>query len=115
MGDDLPINLAIKIHDISLHFICNLDFIAEPDRFREVCWALNDINKKLMFGAFYLDPEDGQITFEYGMPFLETNFSEITLAALIKMMVETVDRHDGDLQKIAKKAAKGDSENPMFA
>ena len=68
-----------------------------------------------MFGAFYLDSEDGQITFEYGVPFLETNFSEVTLAALVKMMVETVEKHDGDLQKIAEKAAKSDSENPMFA
>lgn len=115
MGDDLPINFALIIRDISMHFVCRLAFEAEPDKFKEVCWALNDINKTLIFGAFYLDSEDGEITFEWGMPFLETDFSEETIGSLIKMIVETVDKHDGDLEKIAKKVSpKSDVANPMF-
>ncbi len=113
-GDDLPIHLAIAVNEISVHFICHLDFIAEPDKFKEVCWALNEINKGLSFGSFYLDPEDGQITFMYGMVFVESNYTEDTLAGIIKMIVETVDRHDGDLEKIAKKAPSADASNPMF-
>ena len=114
MGDDLPIHIGIIVREISLHFVCPLDFVAEPDKFKEVCWALNEINKGLMFGAFYLNSEDGQISFEYGLPFVETNFSKETLASIIKLIVETVDKHDGDLEKIAKKAPVADGNNPMF-
>ncbi len=57
---------------------------------------------------------DGQITFMYGMMFIESNFTKDTMAGIIKMIVETVDRHDGDLEKIAKKAPSTDVSNPMF-
>ena len=114
MGDDLPIHFALFIREASLHFLCNLDFVAEPDKFKDVCWALNDINKKLSFGAFYLDPEDGQVTFEYGLPHLETNYSDTMIAGLIKMIVDTVDKFDGDLQKSAVKKATSGYNNPMF-
>ena len=114
MGDDLPIRILIFVREASVHFICNLYFEAEPDKFKEVCWALNEINKKLTFGAFYLDLEDGQITFEYGMIFIESNLSEGALASIIRMLIKTVDVHDGDLQKIAKKSAANNDINPMF-
>ena len=75
---------------------------------------MKNINKNLMFGAFYLNSEDGQISFEYGLPFVESNYSVETLGSIIKLIVETVDKHDGDLEKIAKKAPAADGGNPMF-
>ena len=116
MGDDLPIATMIVVREMSTQLICNLDFVAEPDRFKEVCWALNGINKTLSFGCFYLQDDEGHILFEYGLIHADSDFDESTLASVIKMVVSTVDKYDGDLQKIAKKGS-GFKEYPnsMFA
>ena len=117
MGDDLPIATMIAVQDLSTQFICNLDFIADPGNFKEVCWALNEINSTLSFGCFYLDTEEGHILFEYGLIHVDSDFEEGTLASVLKMVVSTVDKYDGDLQKIAKKSSGGykDYSNNMFA
>ena len=117
MGDDLPIATMIAVQDLSTQFICNLDFIADPGNFKEVTWALNEINSTLSFGCFYLDTEEGHILFEYGLIHVDSDFEEGTLASVLKMVVSTVDKYDGDLQKIAKKSSGGykDYSNNMFA
>jgi len=112
MGDDLPIRILIRVNEGTFHIICLLDFVAEPNKFQEVCWNLNCINKNLIFGSFVLDPEEGRITFEYAMIFAESHLSQSFIASMIKMLVDTVDRYDGDLKKIATKSAP--SSNPMF-
>jgi len=116
MGDDLPIATMIVVQEMSVQFVCNLDFVAEPDRFKEVCWALNEINRTLSFGCFHLDDEEGHILFEYGLIYVDSSFDENAIASVIKMVVGTVDKHDGDLQKIAKKSDGGFKEyQNMFA
>lgn len=105
MGDDLPIAVNILVDDMAMHFICLLDLRAEPGNFNTVAWNLNCINKKLIFGAFYLDPEDGMITFEYGFPFLEAKPSPEFLMSFVSLLVNTVDQHDGDLKQIAEKVS----------
>ena len=102
-GDDLPINMVIEVKDASLHLICPLDFVAEEIKYYDVCWNLSIINKGLDFGAFYLNPEDGRISFEYGMIFLESNMSDRFVLSLITLVLKTVDKFDGDLMKLATK------------
>jgi len=117
MGDDLPIATMIMVQEMSTQFVCNLDFIADPGNFKEVCWALNEINSTLSFGCFYLDTEEGHLLFEYGLIHVDSDFDEGTMGSVIKMVVSTVDKYDGDLQKIAKKSSGGykDYSNNMFA
>lgn len=106
MGDDLPIKILIRVADQTFHIICILDFVAESNKFQEVCWNLNCINKDLLFGSFVLDPEDGRVTFEYAMIFAESDLSQSFIASMIRMLVDTVDKYDGDLKKIAEKVQR---------
>lgn len=112
MGDDLVIGILIQVREVSFHIKCMLDFVVEEARFSEVCWNLNNINKDLSFGAFYLNSDDGSVSFEYGMVFVETKMSMEFLTVLISMLTKVVDEHDGDLMKIATRS--GSSSGPMY-
>ena len=102
MGDDLPIATHIIVSDVSLQFVCLLDLSSKPENFSKVAWDLNCINKQLAFGAFCLDQEDGMISFEYGLPYVEADYSTEFILSFIKILVSTVDKYDGDLKKIAE-------------
>ncbi len=106
MGDDLPIKMNIIVDDMVIRFVCLLDFRAASENFREVAWQLNCINKELVFGGFYLDPEDGFVMFEDAFPYKEAKVSEEFILAFSKLMGQTVDKYDGDLKKIAEKVQR---------
>lgn len=106
MGDDLPIKMNIIVDDMVIRFVCLLDFRAVPENFKEVAWQLNGINKELVFGGFYLDPEDGFVMFEDAFPYKEAKVSEEFILAFAKLMGQTVDKYDGDLKKIAEKVQR---------
>ena len=103
MGDDLPILAVIHIRDESLSFTCPLNLKANPDNYQKVIWELNKINKQLIYGAFYLDPEDGFIVYEYGFPYNEAKFTKDFFLGFLQMTVDTVDQFDGDLKQLAEK------------
>ncbi len=109
MGDDLPIAVNILVDSMTIHFICHLDLRAAPGNYNTVAWNLNCINKKLIFGAFYLDPDDGMITFEYGFPFLEAKVSPEFLISFVAHLVKIVDENDGNLKLIAETVSPIDS------
>ena len=102
MGDDLPISVAIIVSDISMHIVCLLDFRAVPEKYQDVVWNLNEINRKLSIGMFSLDPEDGYISFTYGHFF--PNYPPVPefVEALVQAIVKIVDQNDGNLKKIAE-------------
>lgn len=114
MGDDLPILMLIHISDESLSFSCPLKLKAAPDNYQKVVWELNLINKNLIYGAFYLDPEDGFIVYEYGFPYTEARFTEEFFLGFIRMIYSTVDEHDGDLKKIAETVPREEYLNMYF-
>lgn len=114
MGDDLPISMNILISDTSVRFISYLNLKSNESRYRDVCWELNKINKDLAFGSFYLDPEDGMISFEYGFLYVETDVSPEFILLFLKMFVETVDKYDGDLKKLAESVPNKKVNNTMY-
>ena len=103
MGDDLPIAAMIRVDEGSVHFSCLLDLEVPMDKYSEICWNLNEINANLKYGSFTLDSDDGKIMFNYGMVFVESNFSVDFIKALVRMVVNTVDEYDGELKKITVK------------
>lgn len=106
MGDDLPIKMNLVVNDMVIRFVCLLDFQAAPGNFKEVTWQLNAINKELVFGSFYLDPEDGFVMFEDAFPYKEAKVSEEFILAFSRLMAQTVDKYDGDLKTIAEKVER---------
>lgn len=114
MGDDLPIRLNVEVNDVTIRFISLLDFKSAPENFTKVAWELNCINKNLVFGAFYLDPDSGYVMFEYSFPYVEAKITEEFVLAFTQMVGKTVDTYDGDLKKIAEKVPRSGGSEPMF-
>lgn len=100
-GDDLPINMAISVNESHIGISCYLPFKAPEGAFKDVVWKLNEINQSLSFGAFSIDPSDGIIQFRYGYIFTDADPSRELILSIVSMIVQTVDEHDGALQKIA--------------
>ena len=115
VGDDLPISMNIVVNDVTIRFVCLLDFKAEPDNYSKVTWELNCINKNLIFGAFYLDPDDGYVMFEDAFPYKEAQVSKDFILAFTKMIGETVDKYDGNLKKVAERVPRSNNHSgPMY-
>jgi hypothetical protein len=110
-GDDMPIEIFLGVSDTILNYTCFLGFKAESSKYMEVAWSLNSINKDLTFGSFRLDPETGLLTFNYSHLYVESAPSSDLIAAIMNMVLEIVDKHDGDLKKIA---VVTENSNPMF-
>lgn len=54
MGDDLPIFLKITVQDTAISFVSLLHLKTSEERYKDVAWELNQTNKTLTFGTFYL-------------------------------------------------------------
>ncbi len=102
MGDDLPIRMVITTDNNRLAFVCLLDLVAERSAYPKVTWELNRINSGLAFGAFYMNPDDGHILFEYAFPYATSPVTDEFVATFIKLVAQVVDDHDGDLKKLAE-------------
>jgi len=114
MGDDLPILVIINIADESISFACPLNLKASPDNYQKVVWELNKINKGLLFGAFYLDPEDGFIVYEYGLLYNQTKFSKDFFLGHLHMIFSTVDEFDGKLKALAETVSREEYRSMYF-
>jgi hypothetical protein len=113
MGDDLPIRMIITTDNSRLAFVCLLDLVAEKSAFPKVTWELNRINSNLAFGAFYMNPEDGHIFFEYAFPYATSPVTDEFVATFIRLVAQVVDDHDGDLKKLAESGCSR-SHDPMI-
>lgn len=102
MGDDLPIQMNIIVGDCTIRYKCNLDITTKKENYEKVAWQLNIINMRVTFGAFYLDPDDGMISFLYNFPYAKANLDSEFILAFIKMIGDTVDTYDGELKCIAE-------------
>ena len=102
MGDDLPIRIGIYIGEETIMFRSVLDLCAQKNNYSQVLEELNRINASLVFGMFFLDTENGYIIFEYGFPYTEARLTPDFFLGFLRMIIKTVDDHDGDLKKIAE-------------
>jgi len=99
-GDDLPIAIVVKVQEGYISFSCKLAFEAYEERFQEVVWDLNEINDTLTFGSFRLNTKNGWVYFNYSMIYGDNKLDSDLIAQVIKMVITTVDAHDGNLKKI---------------
>ncbi len=111
MGDDLPILTTLTVSDRVISFRCPLQLKAAPENYDKVVNALNDINFKLLMGAFYLDKNAGFILYEYGFPYNNSKLSEGFFLAILKMVIDTVDEHDGDLKGLAESVPRSEAKS----
>ncbi len=111
MGDDLPILTTLTVSDRVISFRCPLQLKAAPENYDKVVNALNDINFKLLMGAFYLDKNAGFILYEYGFPYNNSKLSEGFFLAILKMVIDTVDDHDGDLKGLAESVPRSEAKS----
>lgn len=113
MGDDLPIRMVITTDNSRLAFVCLLDLVAEKSAYPKVTWEINRLNSALAFGAFYMNPDDGRIFFEYAFPYATSPVTEEFVLTFIKLVAQVVDDHDGDLKKLAESGCS-QARDPMI-
>ena len=103
-GDDLSIPLLIIVENNTLVFLSPLNLEAKEENYKTVTWELNNINKGIKFGKFFLDGDNGRIFYQFSFPYIEAAVSKKFFATFLQIVLETVDEHDGDLKKIAEKS-----------
>lgn len=108
-GDDLSIPLLVIVENNTLVFLSPLNLEAKQENYKTVTWELNNINKGIKFGKFYLDGDNGRILYQFSFPYVEAAVSKKFFATFLKIVLETVDEHDGDLKKIAEKTSSSAS------
>lgn len=97
----MPIALCVKAEDNFINFRGFLAFKVEKRDNVAILSKLNEINDGLLFGSFRMDVEDGYLTFNYSMICADAVPSATSIAAVISMVLETVDDYDDTLKAIA--------------
>lgn len=61
--------------------------------------ALNNINKSLLFGTFFVDPEDGELAFRVSMSVDNRSINDTMVAVMLSTSLNTVDENINDIMK----------------
>lgn len=115
-GDDLPIAVALNANDEtnSMFIFEKLMFDVPPAENTNIAVAINRINTDLPFGSFHLDTDVGSLFFKYSWIFTGQSPPEPErIAGIVKLAIDTVDEHDGDLKELMDSSWKR-SEMPIY-
>ena len=99
-GDDMEIGLLATAENGWLTISSVLGITVPEERQTEVLRAINALNCEVELGCFVLHPDKGMVTFEYVCPYQGNVPSDDFLRALLSFIITTVDRNDGDLDRI---------------
>lgn len=61
--------------------------------------TLNNINKKLLFGSFFVDPEDGELAFRMANSVDNRSVNDTMVTVLLSTALNTVDENINDIMK----------------
>lgn len=61
--------------------------------------TLNNINKSLLFGTFFVDPEDGELTFRVSSSVDNRSINDTMVAVMLSTALNTVDENINDIMK----------------
>lgn len=100
-GDDMEIGLLASADNGWLTISSVLGITVPEERQADVLRMINALNGEVELGCFVLHPEKGMVTFEYVCPYQGNVPSEDFLRALLSYIITTVDRSDGELDKMA--------------
>lgn len=98
-GDDIvmPVRLWVE-PEYSLVMIGSvLPFMVEPQKLDETAIVLNELNSRIVNGAFYLDPEDHYIKFKITDSYLGAPVSKEAIRFNVELLLQTVDKYNDKL------------------
>ncbi len=101
-GDDLDMRILIFFDEDCIFYRGMLDIKADSDMYQDVCWNLNAINSKITYGAFNLDVEEGKVFYDYALILTDGEYAPGIVMGVTRMIVDTIDKYDGDLKAIAE-------------
>lgn len=103
MGDDLPMLMEAEADDAFIHYLIHLDIQTSGWRMDDLYMELNRLNMRVPFGNFIVDgeAEEMEVLFRYDYPHLN-NGDPKAIGDLTDLMFDIVDKHDGDLKKLAE-------------
>ena len=98
-GDDIP--MPITLWTVPEYYLVMMDsvlpFFVLEEKIEEVAIALNEINSRIVNGAFYLDRENRVIHFKVTDSYLGGPIGEEAIRMNIRLLVDTVDKHNDKL------------------
>ena len=94
-----------------LAFDCPLEFEVPASETDTILRAINDVNKQIHFGAFTL--EQGRVWYRYHM-IVSGRISESYVAAVLKMVLDTVDENDDPMNDLIKTRSSNANVDPMY-
>lgn len=103
-GDDLPIELLIKVlEDRSLVMLLSqLPLTVPEDKSMDFVIALSTINNRLVDGSFDMDLENGRILFRMTNSFLDSCMGKDVFAYMLLCSFLTIDEYNDKLLMLAK-------------
>jgi len=104
-GDDLEMVMVAMADDAFIHYTVHVDVQTSGWNLDSLYLELNRLNMKVPYGNFVIssneNDDDLELLFRYDYPHLN-NPDPSTIGQLTDLMFDIVDRHDGDLKKLAE-------------
>lgn len=94
IGENTPFTMMIVVSEGTIEFRCKLAFEATEENYNSIVHAINDMNSRIVMGAFIVDPEEGWVMYRYSYIYIDVKPDLNLLRSLIMMVVNTVDSHD---------------------
>jgi hypothetical protein len=103
-GDDLPVNVTIKVDDevMLVKLFSHLPLTVPEDKRLDVAIAVNAINYALSDGSFDYDLRTGRLIFRLTNSFMDTELSESVFAYMVFYSFSMVDEYNDKLFMMAK-------------
>ncbi|MCQ2078807.1 MAG: YbjN domain-containing protein [archaeon] len=103
-GDDLDINIAIHTFEDKplVAFDCPLEVEVGEEHEYVILKRINELNSNMHFGEITL--EDGRVWYRYHYSVLP-KFDPDNFLSILRMVVNTIDDSDGDMEKLVKEGA----------
>ena len=93
----MPVKLWVE-PEYSLVIIGSvLPFEVEPAKCDEMAIILNELNARIVNGAFYLDPEDHYVKFKIADSYLGAPVSKEAIRFNVELLLQTVDKYNDKL------------------
>lgn len=103
-GDDLPIELVIKVDAERqvVMFISHIPFVIQEDKRLDIALAVSAVNNLMVDGCFDYDVSSGHIFFRMTNSFIESNLGADVFRYMLVCSCQTVDEYNDKFLMVSK-------------
>lgn len=103
-GDDLPIDITIKVYaeKMQILLISHMPFVVKEDKRIDVAVAVCAVNNALVNGCFDYDITSGHMFFRMSNCFIESTIGEDLISYILFCSCQTIDLYNDKFLMLAK-------------